>query len=121
WQLYQRTFAHAKEFVVGDEKGWTIGFDYQAGPAGKNFQVGDTLGSEALTTGNDVIMLATPGRKWYICGVGKHWSIGAARAAGDGGATGSTDSRVGKLSIDDEEREGGGVNGMGMGEVGVGD
>ncbi|KAK9276378.1 hypothetical protein L1049_005911 [Liquidambar formosana] len=28
--------------------------------------------TEALATGNDVITLATPGRKWYICGVGKH-------------------------------------------------
>ncbi|KAK6137586.1 hypothetical protein DH2020_028666 [Rehmannia glutinosa] len=28
--------------------------------------------SEALTSGNDVITLATPGRKWYVCGVGKH-------------------------------------------------
>ncbi|KAF9612712.1 hypothetical protein IFM89_003254 [Coptis chinensis] len=32
--------------------------------------------SEALTSGNDVITLATPGRKWYICGVGKHCQIG---------------------------------------------
>ena len=28
--------------------------------------------NEALTTGNDVITLATPGRKWYICGVNDH-------------------------------------------------
>lgn len=32
--------------------------------------------SEALTTGNDVITLATPGRKWYICGVGMHCLMG---------------------------------------------
>ena len=25
--------------------------------------------NEAITTGNDVITLAAPGRKWYICGV----------------------------------------------------
>ena len=25
-----------------------------------------------LTTGNDVITLATPGRKWYICGIARH-------------------------------------------------
>ncbi|RVW64103.1 hypothetical protein CK203_051126 [Vitis vinifera] len=28
--------------------------------------------NEALTTGNDEITLATPGRKWYICGVKDH-------------------------------------------------
>ncbi|RVW11832.1 hypothetical protein CK203_085675 [Vitis vinifera] len=28
--------------------------------------------NEALTTGNDVITLATPERKWYICGVNDH-------------------------------------------------
>lgn len=32
--------------------------------------------SEALTTGNDKITLATAGRKWYICGVGKHCDNG---------------------------------------------
>lgn len=28
--------------------------------------------TEALRSGNDVITLATPGRKWYICGVSRH-------------------------------------------------
>ena len=28
--------------------------------------------NEALTTGNDTITLATPGNKWYICGVKDH-------------------------------------------------
>ncbi|KAF5734449.1 mavicyanin-like [Tripterygium wilfordii] len=32
--------------------------------------------TEALTTGNDVVTLSTPGRKWYICGVGKHCEVG---------------------------------------------
>ncbi|KAJ0770091.1 putative Phytocyanin domain, cupredoxin [Helianthus annuus] len=32
--------------------------------------------NEALTSGYDVITLATPGRKWYICGVGKHCEYG---------------------------------------------
>lgn len=32
--------------------------------------------SEALVTGNDIIVLATPGRKWYICGVGQHCAVG---------------------------------------------
>lgn len=31
---------------------------------------------EALKSGEDVITLATPGRKWYICGVGKHCEVG---------------------------------------------
>ncbi|KDP39673.1 hypothetical protein JCGZ_02693 [Jatropha curcas] len=88
----------AEEHVVGDEYGWTPGFDYQAWAKDKTFQVGDKLVfqypvgahnvfkvngtafqnctkpplQEALTTGNDTIILATPGRKWYICGVGKH-------------------------------------------------
>ncbi|XP_038695390.1 blue copper protein 1a-like [Tripterygium wilfordii] len=28
--------------------------------------------NEALTTGEDHIALGSPGKKWYICGVGKH-------------------------------------------------
>ncbi|CAN1239399.1 Blue copper protein [Linum grandiflorum] len=28
----------------------------------------------ALTSGNDIIVLATPGRKWYICGKPNHCS-----------------------------------------------
>lgn len=32
--------------------------------------------NEALTSGNDVIMLSSAGRKWYICGVGKHCELG---------------------------------------------
>lgn len=42
------------------------GFQQCAAPAG----------TVALTSGNDVISLATPGRKWYICGVGKHCEVG---------------------------------------------
>ncbi|XP_048131622.1 uncharacterized protein LOC115746443 [Rhodamnia argentea] len=90
------------EFMVGDDKGWTLNFDYQAWAEGKQFYVGDKLvfkypggahnvlkvngtgfqecvapaGTVALTTGNDVITLLTPGRKWYICGVGKHCASG---------------------------------------------
>lgn len=30
--------------------------------------------NEALTTGHDVITLASPGKKWYICGVKTHCS-----------------------------------------------
>ena len=32
--------------------------------------------SEALTTGSDRIVLAIPGRKWYICGVVGHCNAG---------------------------------------------
>lgn len=32
--------------------------------------------SEALSTGNDRIVLAIPGRKWYICGVVGHCNAG---------------------------------------------
>ncbi|PWA75032.1 Cupredoxin [Artemisia annua] len=78
------SFISAKVFTVGDEKGWTLNFDYEAWAKGKEFVVGDQLESmelsfnnaaflaptnEALTSGYDVITLATPGRKWYICGV----------------------------------------------------
>ncbi|KAM0046093.1 putative Phytocyanin domain, cupredoxin [Helianthus debilis subsp. tardiflorus] len=34
-----------KVFVVGDEKGWTLNFDYQAWAMGKKFYVGDKLGT----------------------------------------------------------------------------
>ncbi|KAL7595865.1 hypothetical protein Lser_V15G27710 [Lactuca serriola] len=92
----------SKVFVVGDDKGWTLNFDYQAWAKGKQFFVGDKLvfryavgkhnvfrvngtsfqqctipaATEALTSGYDVITLETPGRKWYICGVGKHCLMG---------------------------------------------
>lgn len=117
----------AKEFMVGDEAGWTIGFDYQAWASGKDFHV-RTLGTshvlfnfqlwnlqvllqlfflffavfkhpkgahnvykinttdfqsctppvEAIpfTAGNDKVILATPGPKWYLCGVGEHCDVG---------------------------------------------
>ncbi|KAJ7976413.1 blue copper protein-like [Quillaja saponaria] len=94
------SIAMATEHVVGDDKGWTIDFDYENWAKDKVFVVGDTLVfkykapnhnvfkvdgtgfqnctvppiNEALTTGNDVIPLATSGKKWYICGVGTHCS-----------------------------------------------
>nr|CAN80941.1 hypothetical protein VITISV_035838 [Vitis vinifera] len=90
--------AMATEFAVGDDQGWTINFDYEAWAKDKVFHVGDELvfnytagrhnvfkvngtaftnctippSNEALSTGNDVITLAAPGRKWYICGVNDH-------------------------------------------------
>ncbi|KAL0312727.1 UNVERIFIED_CONTAM: Lamin-like protein [Sesamum radiatum] len=94
--------AFATDYVVGDNAGWKLGVNYTAWAEGKDFFVGDKLifkygqgahnvqrvngtafqqcmvpsALEALTTGNDVITLATPGRKWYICGVGDHCSSG---------------------------------------------
>ena len=35
----------AKEFTVGDQSGWTTGYDYQAWAQGKDFRVGDKLGN----------------------------------------------------------------------------
>ncbi|KAL6326100.1 hypothetical protein AAG906_000975 [Vitis piasezkii] len=90
--------AMATEFTVGDDRGWTINFDYEAWAKDKVFHVGDKLvfqytagrhnvfkvngtaftnctiplANEAIKTGNDVITLATPGRKWYIYGVNDH-------------------------------------------------
>ena len=43
------TVAMAAEFTVGDDQGWTKGFDYQAWAKGKTFLVGDTLGNESRT------------------------------------------------------------------------
>ncbi|KAA8516884.1 hypothetical protein F0562_017298 [Nyssa sinensis] len=64
----------AMDFMVGDDKGWTINFDYQTWAQGKDFRVGDRLGK-------DIIVLATPGRKWYLCGVGKHCAAGGQKLA----------------------------------------
>ncbi|KAL4566009.1 hypothetical protein LXL04_030118 [Taraxacum kok-saghyz] len=95
------TSISAKEYIVGDESGWTLDFDYQAWATDKVFIVGDTLvfnyassthnvmkvngtgfqqcisstSNGTLTSGRDVISLQTPGRKWYICGVGKHCEL----------------------------------------------
>ncbi|KAF5202791.1 blue copper protein-like [Thalictrum thalictroides] len=94
--------AFATEYIVGDDSGWTIKFDYAAWAKDKEFRVGDKLvfaypvgghnvhkvnatgfkecivppESEALSSGNDVITLATPGNKWYLCGVGQHCTDG---------------------------------------------
>ncbi|KAA8516883.1 hypothetical protein F0562_017299 [Nyssa sinensis] len=97
----------AKDFMVGDYKGWTNNFNYQAWAQGKNFRVGDRLVfkypvgmhnvfkvngtgfqncikpplSQALTSGKDIIVLATPGNKWYLCGVGNHCAFGGQKLA----------------------------------------
>ncbi|KAF5205889.1 mavicyanin-like, partial [Thalictrum thalictroides] len=41
--IFLPSIALAKLFVVGDETGWTIGFDYQGWANGKEFHVGDQL------------------------------------------------------------------------------
>ncbi|CAN4127466.1 unnamed protein product [Withania somnifera] len=94
--------AMATEHWVGDDQGWKLEFDYAAWAATKEFHVGDKLifkykkdvhnvykaDLEAfksctpsadvtpLTSGNDVITLTSPGKKWYICGIGKHCEKG---------------------------------------------
>ncbi|KAG9452090.1 hypothetical protein H6P81_004994 [Aristolochia fimbriata] len=92
--------ASATEFLVGDDSGWSTDVDYEAWAGGKKFFVGDTLvfnyeegyhtvvkvdgagfaecsvspNNGTLTSGSDRIVLATPGNKWYICGVADHCS-----------------------------------------------
>lgn len=34
------------------------------------------VGTVPLATGNDVIPLLSAGRKWYVCGIGKHCATG---------------------------------------------
>jgi hypothetical protein len=38
------------EFMVGDDKGWTMNYDYQNWAKGKEFHVGDKLGKLSLQT-----------------------------------------------------------------------
>ncbi|GLJ42267.1 hypothetical protein SUGI_0874960 [Cryptomeria japonica] len=92
----------AKVFTVGDEKGWTLDFDYQAWVQDKQFHIGDRLvfnypkgvhnvlvvnGSSfancvkepifpRLESGQDVLEFIGTGNVWFICGVGKHCQNG---------------------------------------------
>ncbi|KAL0312726.1 UNVERIFIED_CONTAM: Uclacyanin-3 [Sesamum radiatum] len=95
--------AFATNYVVGDNQGWKVGVNYTAWAEGKTFRVGDTLvfmytsgthnvlkvdgadfqkcassnaSAKPMTSGNDVINLATPGKKWYICNIADHCSKG---------------------------------------------
>lgn len=95
--------AFGADYVVGDDAGWKLNVNYTAWAQGKQFHVGDRLifkyteGSHNVhrlsqatdfqeclipkttanfTSGNDVITLATPGKKWYACGVSDHCSKG---------------------------------------------
>ncbi|KAA3487465.1 blue copper protein-like [Gossypium australe] len=99
--IFLPAMALATDYIVGDDSGWTTGFDYQAWAKDKVFRVGDKLvfqypkgyhnvfkvngtgfkncdippENQALTSGNDTIVLKTPGKKWYICGVASHCSM----------------------------------------------
>jgi len=42
--IFLPSIAVAREFVVGDDHGWTLGFDYSTWAADKTFHVGDVLG-----------------------------------------------------------------------------
>ncbi|CAI9755390.1 unnamed protein product [Fraxinus pennsylvanica] len=92
----------ATNYMVGDNAGWKVGVNYTEWAANKTFYVGDTLtfmynkGSHnvlkvsgpdfqqclksnttgLLDTGNDVINLAKPGKKWYICAIADHCTKG---------------------------------------------
>lgn len=47
--IFSTTMVSAKDFVVGDESGWTTWFDYQSWASNKVFRVGDTL-SKSITS-----------------------------------------------------------------------
>ncbi|CAK8571341.1 unnamed protein product [Lathyrus sativus] len=92
------SIAMAADHIVGDEKGWTVDFNYTQWAQDKVFRVGDNLvfnydsskhnvfkvngtlfqncvfppQNEALTSGKDIIQLKTDGKKWYICGKANH-------------------------------------------------
>ncbi|CAN6297494.1 unnamed protein product [Urochloa humidicola] len=92
----------ATEHWVGDDQGWTLGFNYSAWAETKQFKVGDTLvfkysepshtvvevngadfkscnmpeNSNVLTTGHDQVTLEEAGRRWFVCGVGEHCNKG---------------------------------------------
>ncbi|KAK6130120.1 hypothetical protein DH2020_036136 [Rehmannia glutinosa] len=94
----------ATDYMVGDDAGWKVGVNYTAWAEGKEFYVGDTLmfmyksGSHnvmkvngpdfqkcassnatappPLTSGNDLITLSAPGKKWYICTFADHCTKG---------------------------------------------
>ncbi|GAA0171744.1 hypothetical protein LIER_41212 [Lithospermum erythrorhizon] len=94
--------AMSMEYMVGGGNMWTLDIDYVEWAKDKTFYVGDKLvfmynkeahnvikvngtqfngcvapdpsNGAVLSSGYDVITLATPGKKWYICGFGRHCS-----------------------------------------------
>ncbi|KAL7247721.1 hypothetical protein ACSBR2_002601 [Camellia fascicularis] len=98
----------AKEFIVGDEAGWTTTGDYEGWVKGKEFRIGDklvfkyTIGlhnvyhvdeygyknciipeNGVLESGEDTITLETPGPKYFVCGVGLHCEKGGQKLSVD--------------------------------------
>uniref|UniRef100_A0ACD5WB79 Uncharacterized protein n=1 Tax=Avena sativa TaxID=4498 RepID=A0ACD5WB79_AVESA len=94
--------ASATVHPVGDARGWTLGFDYTTWSEAKQFRVSDTLlfsykkgfhnvvevsGADfkacntanpisGFSSGSDEVELEKPGRRWFICSVGKHCQLG---------------------------------------------
>uniref|UniRef100_A0ACD6A5Y9 Uncharacterized protein n=1 Tax=Avena sativa TaxID=4498 RepID=A0ACD6A5Y9_AVESA len=94
--------ASAAVHPVGDASGWTLGFDYTAWSESNQFRVGDALvfnydktnhdvvevtgpdfracnaanGLATWSSGSDQVELEKPGRRWFICAVGKHCQLG---------------------------------------------
>ncbi|KAG8478862.1 hypothetical protein CXB51_028707 [Gossypium anomalum] len=72
--IFLPAMAMATDYIVGDDmfqspKGYHNVFKVN-GTAFKDCDIPPP--SEALTSGNDTVVLKTPGQKWYICGVDNH-------------------------------------------------
>ncbi|XP_059285868.1 stellacyanin-like [Lycium ferocissimum] len=86
--------AMATEHLVGDDQGWKLNSDYNKWAESKEFHYKegvhnvskadlisfqDCAPSTTVTsfnTGNDVIELTSPGKKWYFCGIRGHCDQG---------------------------------------------
>ncbi|KAK9927399.1 hypothetical protein M0R45_024583 [Rubus argutus] len=63
----------ATNYVVGEYKAGLLTSITKPGLGERCSLLATTLFS--ITRGKDVINLATPGRKWYICGVSNHCAV----------------------------------------------
>ncbi|KAJ6858432.1 mavicyanin-like [Populus alba x Populus x berolinensis] len=85
--IFLPTLTMAAEHVVGDDQGWAVNFNCTTWASGKVFHVGDTLVFNYKPPHNlfkvdgagfkDCAATGEPmasGKKWYICGYGKHCS-----------------------------------------------